>query len=1089
MDLNLDIECKKGEETKMKKSIVCAIVIMVMFGFGLIPVYGQETHPKFLTLPFNKQNVEVKNGWYYELNQMPHRGIDYILNEEDVVAAADGVVEDFLDNQPNTYPDGKYYWGNFIKIDHGNGFKTIYGHLKTGEIKVQKGDSVVAGQLIATSGNTGYSSGPHLHFEVWGPSTGGELANGAYKYDPYGLYHTDGDITPYNNNEMDEAKRLWTSNPPVHGTGLPLTITSFWSSTEENPPGPWVKGIGNNFKVTYRAKNSSDTDITVKGFRLEIHNLDGTIQKKFVEDLEERILIADPDAQDNTHKIDEANIPVSTLVSIFGTEITLRVVAKALFKPEKRSLDWYEIGSRSLRLPEFSVELFTPNRKDSDETWWFSRKDTVEVSFTIQNNRATPVTFDQLTIALHDFENNYLPNLDFKDPETGAVKIVKGETLASGGQYYFTPAELNLENVARGDYLIVVKYEEDNAWTNVETQHLKIDILTSQITSNGNPGPWFLSPANPTFHASFVVYNDSDTESAHIRELGIALQKPNGEDIGWFKNPATNTKYTEFIDIILEPGKEYPFPTQIDDEVFYNFSAKSPGLYRIAARALALDNEEFINIGSNFLTLTHFTGKFLDVGYGTGPWSVKAGAELEISFEIKNATEVAVDVSELKLEIINQKGQVLQPYSQIFNTSVSGTLTFLAQRIDTASLNPGIYQVIASVVYDPNGNEESKKIELIKQTITVTEGSTNPEPNPVESLPHETESTIQPKETHSWNLKLTAATSFKAEVSWPGSDLDLIITTPSGVTLTKSSPEVLDFYEGPINEYYVVKATETGDWSIAVYADDVAADGENYIFTITETLGLPYFSSADFASLKAAINAAYSKNGGIILVEPGVYRENIVLKNNVYLIATSPNLADTVIQGVKDNWDVVKCEAQNSAIVGFTIKGNKQKKGKGKGNQGNSAGINVIGGKLNPLIANCIILDNQHGIRIQGNSSPLILNNTIVQSTQTGIITNGNAPAVVLNNIIVENGIGIHAQSKKAIKTLNYNNVWGNSANYVGIQAGANSLSANPSFTGFFRLKAGSPCKNAGRDYVNSNPINLGAHVELDWQQIYHIYR
>lgn len=60
--------------------------------------------------------------------------------------------------------------GNFIHIDHGSGYVSEYEHLSTTAVK--KGQSVAAGQTIALSGDTGISSGPHLHF--------GLMKNGKY---------------------------------------------------------------------------------------------------------------------------------------------------------------------------------------------------------------------------------------------------------------------------------------------------------------------------------------------------------------------------------------------------------------------------------------------------------------------------------------------------------------------------------------------------------------------------------------------------------------------------------------------------------------------------------------------------------------------------------------------------------------------------------------------------------------------------------------------------------------------------------------------------------------------------------------------
>ena len=55
-------------------------------------------------------------------------------------------------------------YGNYVAIDHGNGFETRYAHLH--KIYVKKGDYLKLDDIIGEVGNTGRSTGPHLHYEI-----------------------------------------------------------------------------------------------------------------------------------------------------------------------------------------------------------------------------------------------------------------------------------------------------------------------------------------------------------------------------------------------------------------------------------------------------------------------------------------------------------------------------------------------------------------------------------------------------------------------------------------------------------------------------------------------------------------------------------------------------------------------------------------------------------------------------------------------------------------------------------------------------------------------------------------------------------
>lgn len=84
-----------------------------------------------------------------------HGGIDIAIHYAPVKVARDGVVI-------YAGPMGSY--GNAVIVKHDSNFKTLYAHLS--KVHVNNGQRVNRGAVIATSGNTGFSSGPHLHFEV-----------------------------------------------------------------------------------------------------------------------------------------------------------------------------------------------------------------------------------------------------------------------------------------------------------------------------------------------------------------------------------------------------------------------------------------------------------------------------------------------------------------------------------------------------------------------------------------------------------------------------------------------------------------------------------------------------------------------------------------------------------------------------------------------------------------------------------------------------------------------------------------------------------------------------------------------------------
>ena len=88
--------------------------------------------------------------------QRLHTGIDIGADYGDATRAADGGVV--------IHSDWMGGYGNAVIIDHGNGISTLYAH--NSQLLVSEGQTVAKGQTVARVGSTGYSTGPHLHFEV-----------------------------------------------------------------------------------------------------------------------------------------------------------------------------------------------------------------------------------------------------------------------------------------------------------------------------------------------------------------------------------------------------------------------------------------------------------------------------------------------------------------------------------------------------------------------------------------------------------------------------------------------------------------------------------------------------------------------------------------------------------------------------------------------------------------------------------------------------------------------------------------------------------------------------------------------------------
>jgi len=110
--------------------------------------------------PLHSRNITS----YFGLRKDPfngsiqfHGGVDFsAVTGTTIMAALDGVVSVVSEN---------WLYGKYIILTHSNGYKTLYGHLN--KFSVKEGDRVARGSKIGETGNTGYSTGPHLHFSIY----------------------------------------------------------------------------------------------------------------------------------------------------------------------------------------------------------------------------------------------------------------------------------------------------------------------------------------------------------------------------------------------------------------------------------------------------------------------------------------------------------------------------------------------------------------------------------------------------------------------------------------------------------------------------------------------------------------------------------------------------------------------------------------------------------------------------------------------------------------------------------------------------------------------------------------------------------
>ena len=220
---------------------------------GAMPLNGNPP----ITSPFGVvRHIKTNQGRNASWGKQ-HGGVDYGVSVgTPVYAARDGIVQD--------HPDDPNGFGTYGKIEHGDGRMSYYGHLSS--LIARPGDKVSAGDLIGYSGNSGNSSGPHLHFEV---------RDHNQSIDPLNYLNNAPDIGVADSKSVSDVSG-GTTGHPIHGLGLKITGGAGSLAITSGSGGPGPTG---GPEYTSRKAREEDRSINYGGVSITMNFPEGTYNK------------------------------------------------------------------------------------------------------------------------------------------------------------------------------------------------------------------------------------------------------------------------------------------------------------------------------------------------------------------------------------------------------------------------------------------------------------------------------------------------------------------------------------------------------------------------------------------------------------------------------------------------------------------------------------------------------------------------------------------------------------------------------------------------------------------------------------------